>query len=169
MKKDLGLIRIRPFEPGDADSCFRIRAEAFVRVFYDEIGAEEASAGLNAYMPADYVRMAEAMDWFVAQDTVEPVGFSAIRNLDEATAELLFLYVRLSHTGRGIGTRLLRFTEERLREAHPEVSTLVLDTIVPGYNRGFYERMGFSATGEGLCEYPGAKIRCVRLAKGLNL
>lgn len=159
--------QIRPFEPRDAEYCFRLRTEAFIKLFYDEIGPEAVSTGVNAYMPADFVRMAERMSWIVAEDSGQPVGFCALRMLDAHTAELLFLYVQLDRVGQGIGKRLLCFFEEWLRERHPEVSGIVLDTIVPDYNQAIYEKMGFSAIGEGRCEYPGGYVRSIRLRKQL--
>jgi len=39
---------IRDFEPADAEACFRIRAEAFIKLFYDEIGPDGVVAGINA-------------------------------------------------------------------------------------------------------------------------
>jgi hypothetical protein len=107
-------LQIRPFESSDAEFCFRLRAEAFIKIFYDEIGPEAVAAGVNAYMPADFVRMAKTMPWFVAQDRFEPIGFCTIRMLDTQTSELLFLYVKLSRIGQGVGSYLLRFNRRRV-------------------------------------------------------
>ncbi len=41
-------ITFRPFAAGDAEFCFKVRSEAFVRVFYDEVGPEVVAAGINA-------------------------------------------------------------------------------------------------------------------------
>ncbi len=168
MNSNCTSFHIRPFQPRDAEYCYRLRAEAFIKIFYEEIGADAVWIGVNAYVPADFVRMAEIMPWVVAEDAGQPIGFCAIRMLDTRTAELLFLYVSLDRIGQGVGRRLVSFVEEWLAEHRPEVIALVLDTVVPNYNQVIYERMGFSAIEDGLCEYPDGSLRSVRLRKGLR-
>lgn len=161
-------ITVRPFEPGDAEFCFKVRSEAFVRVFYDEVGPEVVAAGVNAHMPADYEWMAETMHCFIAEVASEPVGFCTVRILDDNTAELLFLYVELEHVNTGIGSYLERHAEDWLAASHPEITELIVDTIIPRYNRAFYERTGFIFVEEKTYSYPGKKVRAVRLAKKIG-
>ncbi|MBC8253279.1 MAG: hypothetical protein H8E35_04535, partial [Ardenticatenia bacterium] len=78
-------ITIRPFRPEDAEACFRIRAEAYIREFYEELGPEAVAAGVNAYMPDDYVSMSETMPSFVAELDGDVAGFCMIRFLDATT------------------------------------------------------------------------------------
>ena len=52
-------MKIRVFMPSDADFCFRVRSSAFIQKFYNEIGSEAVTAGVNAFMPSDYILMAE--------------------------------------------------------------------------------------------------------------
>jgi ribosomal protein S18 acetylase RimI-like enzyme len=158
-------VGIRPFLAADAEACFRIRAEAFVRLFYDEMGAEAVAAGINAYMPSDLVRMAEKMDVFVATSAGQVVGFCAVRMLDGATAEILFLYVALAAQGRGIGSGLARYVETWVAEQYPDVRGLELDTGVPGYNAAFWETLGFSEIGESALFYPDRRAAAVRFGK----
>lgn len=54
-------MKFRPFEPDDAEFCFRIRSQSFIQKFYGELTAEEVAAGVNAFMPSDFMRMAEEM------------------------------------------------------------------------------------------------------------
>lgn len=159
---------IRPFSIEDAEACFRIRSEAFVREFYEEIGPEAVAAGVNAFMPDDYKRMAKTRPCFVAEDNGDPVGFYTLKIINDTTAELLFLYVKLDRIKSGIGTNLARHAERWLAEKYPGITDLILDTIIPRYNQAFYERLGYSHIEERTCCYPGREVRAVRLGKKLS-
>jgi len=161
-------LKIRFFEAADADTCFRIRSEAFVRIYYDHLGPESVAHLINSYMPADFVLMSRRMSWFVAEEAGQAVGFCTFNYLDESTAEVLFLYVQLDHRGKGIGARLLRHSEEWLRTQRPEVTELVLDTVHPEYNQHFYEKMGFSVICSRAIERSGSQIQAVQLGKSLR-
>jgi len=161
-------IAVRPFAPGDAEFCFKARSEAFVRIFYDEVGPEVVAAGVNAHMPSDYEWMAGTMHCFIAEVASEPVGFCTVRILDENTAELLFLYIEVDRVGTGIGSCLERYAEDWLAANHPEITELIVDTIIPRYNRAFYEKIGFIFVEERTYSYPGTKVRAVRLAKRIG-
>lgn len=161
-------ITIRPFRPEDAEACFRIRAEAYIREFYEELGPEGVSAGVNAYMPDDYVSMSETMPSFVAELEGDVAGFCMIRFLDAATAEMLLIYVCLALLGQGIGTRLARHAEAWLVEHRPQVTKMVVDTIIPRYNQAFYERLGYAPLGDHPFQFPGRRVRAVRLSKRLR-
>jgi GNAT superfamily N-acetyltransferase len=159
---------IRRFEPGDAEACFRIRTEAFVKRFYAEMGPDGVAAGINAYLPGDHVRLAETAPAFVAVEEGDVVGFGALRFLDHSTAGIRFLYVRLDRTGRGIGRALVERLEEHVRREHPGIRRIVLNTAVPQYNQAFYERMGYVDGGEGMCQYPEGPVRAVQMVKSLG-
>ena len=49
-----------------------------------------------------------------------------------------------------------------------EVTKLFVDTIIPKYNSGFYEKLGFKPIGDGYCEFLGHKIKALRLAKKIK-
>jgi len=161
-------VAIRPFRPEDAEACFRIRAEAYIREFYQELGPEGVSAGINAYMPGDYVSMSKTMPTFVADLDGIVAGFCMICFLDSATAELLLIYVHLTLLGQGIGTRLTRHAEAWLVEHRPQVTKMVVDTVIPRYNQAFYERLGYAPLGDHPFEFPGRAVRAVRLSKRLR-
>ena len=101
-------ILIRPFKDSDAETVFKLRAEAFVTQFFEELGPERCAAGINAYMPSDYLRMAKDMKFFIAEDSGTPIGFYTIKLDDEKTAELLFIYIATRNLRRGIGSQLIR-------------------------------------------------------------
>lgn len=159
---------IRPFADEDAEACFKMRNEAFIRLFGDELSIDDIYAGIIAYSPSDYLRMGAEMHAFVAVEADEPIGFCIMRILDQVSAELLLIYVRLDRLKQGIGSGLARHAEEWLLSHHPDISNLLLDTIIPLCNQGFYEKLGFSMTGETTCRFPGRNVRAVRLSKSLE-
>jgi len=161
-------IQIRKFIPSDAEACFRIRTEAFIKLFYDEIGPDAVTAGINAYMPDKYVHLAETIPIFVALDGNTPIGFIASRLVERAIIEILFLYINLDYLRRGIGARLVRYLESWANKRHPEVGRIIVDTAVPQYNQKFYEKIGYSTVGKSTCQYPDDTIKAVRLMKKLN-
>lgn len=158
---------IRPFRDSDADTVFRLRAEAFVTQFFEELGPERCAAGVNAYMPSDYLRMATEMKFFIAEDTGIPLGFYTIKRIDESTAELLFIYVSTKYLRQGIGSRMIRHSEEWIRSNWPGVGTYLVDTGIPKYNGDFYRRMGFTDAGASACPFPNLPIPALRLSKRL--
>ena len=74
-------IKIRKFKASDAEDCFRIRAEAFVKLFYEEIGSDGVILGINSYMPDKFIELAELGPFFVAVDNQIPLGFIASRTV----------------------------------------------------------------------------------------
>jgi len=167
MHNDQRPIIVRPFSAHDADACFRMRREAFIRVFCQELGPKEVDAGANAYKAGEFAEMIGAMHSFVAMDGQEPVGFCTVRLLDPATAEILFLYVGLDRVKQGVGTRLLHHAERWVAERYPDVFRVVLDTAVPLHNRRFYEKLGYSESAKSVCKYPNREVPAVRLSKSL--
>ena len=161
------LIEIRNFESSDAETCFRIRVEAFVKLFYDEIGPDGVVKGINAYLPIKYIQMDETIPIFVAVDSKAQIGFIASRFIDRTTIEILFLYIRLDYLRKGIGTKLVRYLEDWIRKQHPEINRIIVDTAVPKYNQKFYKQIGYSIVGESECQYPDGSLKAIRLTKEL--
>jgi GNAT superfamily N-acetyltransferase len=161
-------VEIRYFKPSDAETCFRIRVEAFVKLFYDEIGSDGVVKGINAYLPITYIQMSETMPIFVAVDGRVQIGFIASRFVDHTTMEILFLYIRLDYLRKGIGTQLVRYLEDWIRKQHPAIERIIVDTAVPKYNQKFYEKIGYSIAGESECQYPDGSLRAIRLIKELT-
>jgi ribosomal protein S18 acetylase RimI-like enzyme len=159
---------IRAFEAHDADACFRIRTDAFVKLFQAEIGPAGAAAGINAYLPTDYVHLAQTSPAFVADEAGEVIGFVALRFVDDSTVGIHFLYVRLDHTGRGIGRALVERLEDCVRKEYPQIQRMVLNTAVPRYNQAFYERLGFVNSGDSVIHYPDGPVTAIRLEKMLR-
>jgi len=147
------LIKIRDFKSSDAEACFRIRVEAFIKLFYNEIGPDGVVAGINAYLPGKYIQIAETLPIFVAVDDEAKIGFIASRFIDHASIEILFLYITLDYLRKGIGSQLVSYLENWIRKQHPEIERIIVDTAVPKYNQKFYEKMGYSKLGESECQY----------------
>jgi GNAT superfamily N-acetyltransferase len=161
-------VSVRRFVPDDAEFCFRTRARAFIVEFYSEVGPVAVAAGVNAHMPGDYVRMAESSEFFIVEDEGSPVGFFMLKRVDRTTAELALIYLSTHARGKGVGRWCMQHIEQRTQSTWPEVTTLWLDTIVPGYNGGFYSRVGFRPTGESACRYPDLDVPAVRYEKRLH-
>ena len=165
---ELSKISIRPFTAADAEECFSIRTEAFLQEFYDEQDPTVIVAGINAYLPSDYIRMSETSHACVATDEDRVIGFFILKIIDDATAELILLYLTSGYKGKGIGSLLINHMESWLGENHPGVDRIELDTIVPRYNKKFYEKMGYAEDGESELQYPGMTVKAVRMAKKLR-
>ena len=86
---------IRTFKMDEADFCFRVRSRAFIILFYDEIGPDGVAAGVNAYLPEDYIEMAKDAPFFIVEEDDERIGFFTLRRIDESTAELPLIYLSL--------------------------------------------------------------------------
>lgn len=154
--------------PGDAEFCFKTRSKAFIQKFYGELSPGEVAACINAYMPKDYIRMAKKMEFFIVEDNRMPVGFFTIKRVDAITAEIPLIYIDLNHLGKGIGTTCIQFIKKWLSSNWIDVGTLIIDTVIPQYNSGFYQRMGFIPIEETFCDFPDLKVKALRFCKELN-
>ena len=161
-------MKFRPFQPEDAEFCFRVRSQAFIQEFYGELTAEEVAAGVNVYMPSDFVRMAEALPFFIVEEKDLPLGFFVLKKKDVRTAELLLIYIDLQHLDKGIGKACIEFIETWLALNWSNVSRLIVDTVIPKYNSEFYQQMGFVPSEETFCDFKGVKVPALQLCKTLN-
>ena len=168
MTELLDRIRIRRFEARDAEICFKIRSDAFIQKFNGELGPREISAGVNAFMPDDYVRMAQSMPFFVAEATGNVIGFFTIERKDPDVAELPLIYIDLCHLGKKIGRAFIEYIETWIKTNWPEVTTLIVDTVIPEYNSGFYRKTGFLPSGNAVCNFPAMDVPALRLVKRLD-
>jgi GNAT superfamily N-acetyltransferase len=162
-------MNIRKFQSDDAETCFRIRSNAFIQKFHNELSKQEIASAVNAYMPNDYIRMAREMPFFVVEENDRIYGFFNLKRKDAKTAELPLIYVDLDTLGKGIGSACIDYIEGWLSSNWKEVSILIVDTVIPKYNSKFYEKVGFKAMGPSYCEFLGHKINALRLAKKLDV
>jgi GNAT superfamily N-acetyltransferase len=158
----------RQFSESDAEFCFKTRSNAFIQKFYGELTPEEIAAGVNAFMPNDYIKMSRKMPAFIVEENDIRLGFFTLKHLENNRAELPLIYVDLDRLGNGIGSACLKYMESWLAVNWPEVNALVVDTVIPLYNSGFYQKAGFVALEEIFCEFSGLKIKALRLTKSLT-
>lgn len=161
-------MNFRRFEPQDAAFCFKMRSNAFIQKFYGELTPVEVTAGVNSFMPDDYIRMSKEMPFFIVEDDETRRGFFAIRQIDKKTAELSLIYLDLPYSGKGIGKSCVRFIEKWLASNWPVVEKLVVDTVIPEYNSAFYKRLGFIPLEKTFCVLSGLKVSALRLSKDLK-
>ena len=161
-------MKIRPFQPDDAESCFRLRSNAFIQKFYEELTPEEIAAAVNAYMPNDFILMAQKNPCFIVEDDGNPIGFFNLKRKDDITAEIPLIYLDLDRLGGGFGTACIEHMEKWLLENWSQVYTLVVDTVIPKYNSGFYRKVGFKTKEFTYCEFSGKKLKALRLIKKIR-
>lgn len=159
---------IRPFESEDAEFCFKTRAEAYIVKFRDELEPEIIAECVNAFMPGDYVRMAGEQPFFIVTEKDEQMAFFTFKRVNEKAAKLPLVFVKLSHLKKGLGKCCIRHIEDWIVSNWPEVESLIVDTIIPKYNSGFYESVGFVSKGETFCHFPNRKVNALRMIKLLN-
>jgi len=162
-------MKIRRFVPEDSTFCFRTRCAAFIQIFYKEIGPKAVSAGINAYMPDDYVKMSATMKIFIVEDNKERKGFFSIKRIDGITAEIPFIYFDLKYHDQGYGSKSIQYIEKWIRSNWLEVEKIFLDTIIPKYNGGFYKKAGFKIAGKSYCSYGDLIIKANRFEKNIKL
>lgn len=162
-------MNVRKFRPDDAESCFRLRSNAFIQKFYGELTPQEVSAAVNAYMPNDYIRMVEEIPFFIVEQNGSTIGFFTLRRQDTTTAELPLIYIDLDNLGKGIGSACIDYIEKWLSSSWDEVKALIVDTVIPRYNGGFYKKLGFIPIEDTFCNFGGHKIKALRLIKRLNI
>jgi GNAT superfamily N-acetyltransferase len=160
-------MNFRKFTPSDAEFCFKIRSNAFIQLFYGELTPKEVAAGVNAYMLDDYVKMGKDLPFFIVEEENRQLGFFTLKRLDHYTAKIPFLYIDLDKHGRSIGTTCVDFIEQWLASNWIKVNRLIVDTVIPKYNSGFYKKAGFSPSEEVICDFQGCKVKALRLVKKL--
>ena len=161
-------MNIRKFKSYDAVICFRLRSNAFIQKFHNELSLQEIAYAVNAYMPRDYIRMAVEMPFFIAEERGKIIGFFNLKRNNENTAELPLIYIDLDTLRKGIGSACIDYIEQWLSSNWKDVTKLVVDTVIPKYNSKFYEKVGFKPVGDAYCEFMGHKIKALRLEKKLN-
>ena len=161
-------MEVRPFQKSDAVFCFRLRSSAFIEEFYGELTPQEVSAAVNSYMPEDYIRMAQETPFFIVEQNGVAVGFFNLKRKDKSTAELPLIYLALDCLGKGLGSACIDYIEKWLSANWTEVETLIVDTVIPKYNSGFYKKVGFKPSVSTYCEFLGQKLRALRLVQKLK-
>ena len=160
-------MKFRPFTASDAEFCFKTRSNAFIQKFCGELNSQQIAACVNAFMPDDYIEMSREIPVFIVEDNDIPLGFFTLKRLGDNTAELPLIYVDLARLGSGIGSACIKYIESWLAVNWPQIKALVVDTVIPLYNGGFYQKAGFVPREEIFCRFSGLEIKALRLTKPL--
>ena len=158
----------RQFRPDDAGFCYETRRSAYRHEFIGELSDQETAAAMNAYTPADYVKMAEIMPFFIAETHTNRIGFFTLKRLNTHTAEIPLMYITRDNIRAGVGSACIAYIEAWIEKHWSEVTALIVDTIIPKYNSGFYKKVGFTPEKQVFCEFKGLSVRALRLIKTLK-
>ncbi|HJP33846.1 MAG TPA: GNAT family N-acetyltransferase [Candidatus Latescibacteria bacterium] len=149
---------IRQMETREHALCDRI-----LRGLPDWFGIEEAIV--------NYVRDLQNMETWIAEADGECVGFSAINQHNEYSAEIHVMAVAEEYHRQGIGRQLVEHSEATLLSR--SVEFLQVKTLSPSRpnthferTRRFYERMGFRPLEENLLW--GERNPCLIMVKHLS-
>ncbi|KPJ78195.1 MAG: hypothetical protein AMJ54_05080 [Deltaproteobacteria bacterium SG8_13] len=158
-------MRFRSFMPGDAEFCFHLRNQAFIDLFREELQPEGVAAAVNAYQPADYTRMAGQGSLFIVEQKGRRAGFFYLKRIETAVAELCLIYIDPRLHGQGLGSGCIEFIDRWVSSHWKAVSTLIVDTVIPGYNAQFYQKVGFVPLQHTVCNLSGMPVKALRLSK----
>ena len=158
-------MQFRTFAFEDALFCYTVRKRAFTELFADELTPAEIAACVDAYALYDYVRMQKAGEFFIAEEDGVPRGFFTLKRLARKKVEIPLIYLDPDHRGRGLGQECMRWLERWVAINWSEATHLLVDTVIPGANGGFYETMGFSSAGETVCHFPDRDLKAIRFIK----
>ncbi len=115
------------------------------------------------------VKVAGDFIWHKHKDTDEVfMVLEGQLRIDDKTVEIPLIYFDLKYIGKGYGSETMRFVEEWIRENWPAVKKIFLDTIIPKYNGGFYNKIGYKELGESKCIFPGKEVSATRFEKKLK-
>jgi len=160
-------MHFRTFAYEDALFCHTIRKRAFTELFADELTSARINSCVDAYALYDYVRMQKAGEFFIAEEEGVPRGFFTLKRITRIKAEIPMIYVDPDYLGQGHGRECLHWLESWVITNWPEVIRLIVDTVIPRSNGGFYEALGYAVEGETTCRYSELEIPAVRYFKSL--
>ena len=161
-------MHFRKFAPEDAQFCFQLRNQAFTDLFGGQLQPEEVAAAVNAYQLADYIRMAGKGAFFIVEHRDSRAGFFYLQRIDPATAELCLIYIDPRFHQRGIGRGCIGHIDRWVSANWKKVDTLIVDTVIPGYNALFYQKAGFTPLGQSVCVLSGMPVKALRLSRRIK-
>ena len=158
----------RTFAFEDALFCYTVRKRAFTELFADELTPAEIAGCVDAYALYDYVRMQKAGEYFIAEEDGVPRGFFTLKRLARKKVEIPLIYLDPDHRGRGLGQECMRWLERWVAINWSEATHLLVDTVIPDTNSGFYEALGFTDAGETVCHFPDRDLKATRFIKEIT-
>lgn len=147
-------MQIKPYNPSHLDTVIRLSLRAWTPVF-DSIQKVMNADVYQAFYPDNWlvsqqkavedVCAAEDTHVWVAIDTDSVVGFIAVKvHLEDSIGEVYMVAVEPDFQGQGIGTTLIEFTLDWMKDAG--ISIAMVETGGdPGHApaRHTYEKVGF--------------------------
>lgn len=158
----MALLRVRRFEPSDADTLWHL--------FYDTVHSvncrDYSPEALDAWAPASF----DAERWkasfqrrttFVAEKAGRIAGFA---ELEDSGKSIGRFYVSKDHQRRGVGLKLYEALEEEAKRQG--VAELTVEASITA--RPFFERMGFGNARRQTVERRGVTLTNFVMEKSLN-
>lgn len=161
-------INFRSFRPDDGVFCYQLRRESFFTFFVEEIGEAATRAGAQAYQPADFILISQQNACFILEEGQHKLGFFILAEVDPRTAELFLIYLKSDQHGRGLGKACMDYIDQWVTTHWPTVRNIFVDTIIPKYNGGFYEKMGYQKLTDTECQFPEITLPAIRYQKTLR-
>jgi N-acetylglutamate synthase-like GNAT family acetyltransferase len=153
---------IRRAEQKDREAVWRTHTAAIREICRSHYTEDELEAWTNLLSPRRYEQAIERLEFFVAEDAGEVVGFGT---LNVESGEVEAVYVNPPAARRGVGSRLLQTLEESARRSG--LTRLHLSASLNAV--GFYERAGYVSGGSARHRLQsGVEIECVPMSKELR-
>lgn len=147
-------VQIEPYDAHHLDAVIRLSLRAWTPVFESIQNVMDADL-YRAFYPEQWrvsqqkaieeICAAEDTNVWVAIETGSPVGFVAIKlHSEDSMAEIYMVAVDPAFQGQGIGTALMEFALDRMKEAGMAIA-MVETGGDPGHApaRRTYEKLGF--------------------------
>ena len=152
----LASMSVRRAGLGDRETIFDIHVDAVNGQCGSHNSREQLDGWFEGRSSADYTKAIEVGGVWIAHLGGVAVGF-----VEFFTRTISMLYVRSACAGGGVGGRLLRFAVEHMRETTDRIELeALLDAV------GFYERHGFTRTGDSRLQRPcGLVLPTVRMER----
>ena len=148
-------IKIRRFRPSDAEACGKIAAENIIILFQDIQGPTATWNYLEKIYPSNFIKTCKTnkrgREVWVAE-RIRPgeiLGYIIFEKAKKKrdTGHISRIFTRYELRGRGIGAKLIKFAEERIKKKF-KVNKVQLYAayILPTVK--FYEKQGYKKKGK---------------------
>lgn len=152
------MITIRKFKLSDAVSLARLHRGTIRSVNSKDYSPPEIAAWSGRTSAKRFRNLGKLNDRFVALEKRKIVGFG-----DYKDAEVMGLYIHKKHTGKGIGTKLLKKIEREVY-ARGKRTLKCISTVTA---RSFYEKNGFRLVKKAIHKIQDQKLRVFEMKKRL--
>ncbi|ACI49997.1 GCN5-related N-acetyltransferase [Gluconacetobacter diazotrophicus PA1 5] len=151
---------IRRAKPDDCALIFAIHKDSVLGLCASHYSDTQMSAWFEGRASDDYTTAVELGSCWIAYKADDPVGFLGL-----FANRISMIFVQSAASGQGIGTILLHFALDRIREAGN--SSAILDATLNA--QGFYEKYGFRKVADSHLVRPsGMKIETVVMERSIR-